>query len=115
MSPPAALLDEYRQSEHSRPVKRVKLQSSVDDSTTESEQSTAVRRHPLGIRPSGNAFTSNVNLKAACGSFSVLPDELLIQLLEYLDAPSLLKLGGTCRALFAFSRAEELWKTLFLE
>ena len=44
-----------------------------------------------------------------------LPDELIIQVLESLDATSLQCLGSTCKALYAFSRFEDLWKTLCIE
>lgn len=77
--------------------------------------SSLVRRHPLGVRPSGNALTASKNLKTACGHFAVLPDELLAQSLEYLEASDVLRLGGTCKALYAFSRNEELWRTIFVE
>ncbi|RMX93937.1 hypothetical protein D0867_04087 [Hortaea werneckii] len=36
-------------------------------------------------------------------------------LLETFEAPDLLRLGGTCRALYAFTRSEELWRALFVE
>ena len=100
-----------------RPTKRVRFD---DDSALQKDLGTKdsaslVRRHPLGVRPSGNALTSPVNLKQACRSFSLLPDELLVQLLEILDAKDLLRLGSTCRALHAFTRNEELWRALFVE
>ncbi|KAF2159305.1 hypothetical protein M409DRAFT_30181 [Zasmidium cellare ATCC 36951] len=81
----------------------------------EDNDSTLVRRHPLGVRPPGNALTSTFNLKDSCGGFARLPDELIAQLLEILEAASLLRLGATCRALHAFTRNEELWRTLFVE
>lgn len=113
MTPPAALLDEHCDgSTIKRPLKKQKIGPSIDQ---DSEQLTAVQRHPLGVRPSGNAFTSKSNLKASCGIYALLPDEVLAQLLEYLEATDLLKLGATCRALHAFTRAEDLWKTLFVE
>jgi hypothetical protein len=81
----------------------------------DAEHATAVHRHPLGIRPSGNALTSDVNLKASAGHFALLPDELLASFLEILSPGDLLRLGGTCRALHAFTRNEELWRALFVE
>ncbi|KAL1311686.1 hypothetical protein AAFC00_001790 [Neodothiora populina] len=118
MTPPAALIDDYDSEDLSlRPSKRVKTtqaSSSIEDSE-HGQQATAVKRHPLGVRPSGNAFTASVNLKAASGVYALLPDELLAQLLEYLEAADLLRLGGTCRALHAFTRSEELWRALFVE
>ncbi|KAL9113477.1 MAG: hypothetical protein Q9227_002518 [Pyrenula ochraceoflavens] len=49
------------------------------------------------------------------GFFCQLPDELLELCLELLDWKSLLRLGSTCRALFAFSSNDDLWKFLFSE
>ena len=78
------------------------------------ESSVAVPHHPLNIRPSGNVYTTAENIKSAAGTFSHLPDELLVHILEYLDGRSLRDLGGSCKALFAFTRLEELWKNLFI-
>lgn len=115
MTPPAALLDDYLEESVPRPSKRQKIGVSVDDESTDPNLEAAVRRHPLGVRPSGNAFTSKVNLKSSCGFYSTLPDELLAQLLDYLEAADLLKLGATCRALHAFTRSDEIWRALFVE
>lgn len=71
--------------------------------------------HPLGVKPLGNAYASNVNLRSASGLFGRIPEELVFQILEYLDGGALTGLGSTCKALYAFSRAEELWKALFVE
>ena len=71
--------------------------------------------HPLGVRPAGNAYTAIENLKSAAGSFSYFPDELLVSILEFLDAKALVDLGSTCRALYAFSRLEDLWRTIFIQ
>lgn len=100
-----------------RPSKRVKFDTSVaaqpEDSTA--DQGSIVRRHPLGVRPSGNALTASTNCKSSAGSFALLPDELLMHLLETLQVPHLLRIGATCKALHAFTRSEELWRTLFIE
>lgn len=77
--------------------------------------SLAVPLHPLKIKPAGNAYTATENIKLAAGSFALLPDELLIQVLEYLEADSLSRLGSASKALYAFSRLEDLWKTLCIE
>ena len=74
----------------------------------------AVLRHPLDIKPAGNAYTASPNLKISAGTLSSLPDELIIEVLEFLPAESLLAIGSTCKAFFAFSRFEELWKNLFV-
>lgn len=75
----------------------------------------SVPPHPLGLRPSGNAYTATRDIKAFTGHLARLPDELLLQLLEVLDPVDLVKLGASCKALHAFCSAEDLWKTLFIE
>ena len=79
------------------------------------DDSLAVPLHPLRIQPSGNGYTAPQTIKQAAGLFANLPDESIIQVLEYLDATSLRWLGCACKALYAFSRVEELWKTLCVE
>lgn len=79
------------------------------------DNSTGVPPHPLGIRPSGNMYDSKINLMDSCRLFARLPEELLDQVLEYLDTKELLNLGATCKALSAYCASEELWKTLFVE
>lgn len=73
-----------------------------------------IPHHPLGVKPSGNALTADWSLRPAIGTLAILPDEMIMPLLLYLEAPDLLRLGRTCKALYAFTRAEELWKTLFI-
>lgn len=114
-------VDEYAtESSSGRPVKRMKTATSLhlpnrSNDPEEDDTVTSVRRHPLGVRPSGNAYTSSVNLKDSCGLFATLPDELITQILEVLEPQDLLRLGGTCRALHAFTRNDELWRALFVE
>lgn len=84
-------------------------------SAEEHESLTIVPSHPLRIKPAGNAYTATENIKLAAGSFTALPDELLIQVLESLDADSLNRLGCACKSLYAFSRLEDLWKKFCIE
>jgi hypothetical protein len=98
----------------SRPIKKFKSQDSRAEGDDEDDANSAIPQHPLGVKPAGNAYTATQNLKDAAGSFRFLPDEVLVQLLEYLEAQDLIQLGSTCKALYAFTRLEELWKTLFL-
>ena len=74
----------------------------------------AIPGHPLGVKPSGNALLAQENLRAAIGTFNLLPDELILILLECLDGRSLLRIGQTCKAFYAFTRAEDFWKSLFI-
>ncbi|KAK4550095.1 hypothetical protein LTR36_003062 [Oleoguttula mirabilis] len=101
--------------EEGRPTKRQRIASPPPEEPPSAGSSSLVRRHPLGVRPSGNALTSNANLKRACGFLGALPDELLMDVLERVEAAELLRLGGTCRAVHAFTRSEELWRMLFVE
>jgi hypothetical protein len=98
-----------------RPTKRRKTGTVADIAPDTSAEYDVVRRHPLGVRPAGNALTAPVNAKDSSGSFARLPDEVIVLLLEILQIPHLLKLGATCRALHAFTRNEELWRSLFIE
>ena len=75
----------------------------------------SVPPHPLGLKPLGNQYTAPINLKDNLGTCQRLPDELLILLLEHLNSSSLRYLGSTCKALFAFTRSDDLWKTIFID
>lgn len=79
------------------------------------DDSVTVPSHPVGVKPTGNAYNATRNLKSATGFFVGLPDEVLVQVLEYLDARSLQNIGCTCKAMYAFSRLEDLWKPLCTE
>jgi hypothetical protein len=69
-------------------------------------------RHPLGIKAAGNVYT---NARTLRGPFLQLPHELIVQILEHLSPKDLLRVGCTSRALFAFSRLDELWKAICIE
>ncbi|KAI1824516.1 hypothetical protein F4861DRAFT_505971 [Xylaria intraflava] len=72
--------------------------------------------HPMGLKPLGNQYFANgPNAKRFTGVVGHLPDEMILHLLEYLDATSLRNLTSTCRFLYAFGQLDDLWKTLFLE
>ncbi|KAJ2986786.1 hypothetical protein NUW58_g4862 [Xylaria curta] len=72
--------------------------------------------HPMGIKPLGNQyFADGPSARRNTGAVGQLPDEMILHLLEYLDATSLRKTASTCRFLYAFGQLDELWKTLFLD
>ena len=100
------------------PRKKCKVSASADldaDDVCDPETvAAAVPPHPLAIKPVGNAYTATENLKTHCGSFARLPDELLNHIFESFDAEALTRLGSTCRALYAFTRLDELWRALFV-
>ncbi|ORY62143.1 F-box domain-containing protein [Pseudomassariella vexata] len=80
------------------------------------ESSEVIPVHPLGVKPLGNQyFATGPTARQALGSIGCMPDEMILQLLEYLDAQSLRNVGSTCKFLRAFCHLEELWKALFLE
>ncbi|KAF2146700.1 uncharacterized protein K452DRAFT_282884 [Aplosporella prunicola CBS 121167] len=117
MTPSAVPVEGYSADDSTlaRPTKRLRLDAADLQSEADAEEPAAIPPHPLGVKPSGNALTADINLKASCGHFAALSDELLAQFLEFLDAPSLMRLGGTCKALFAFTRSDDLWRALFIE
>ncbi|KAB8606265.1 hypothetical protein FH972_025894 [Carpinus fangiana] len=89
----------------------------VTDGEEESEASASrVPKHPLGVRPLGNLYdATEPNIRTKCGTMALLPDELIIQILELLDARDLVHLGSACRAFYALTRSDDLWKALFIE
>lgn len=91
------------------------LQPQAPGSNPEEVGRDAIPCHPLGVKPSGNALLASWNLRPAIGTFQILPDELIVIVLEWFDGASLLNIGRTCKAFYAFTRAEELWKGLFVE
>ena len=74
-----------------------------------------IPRHPLGVRPSGNALGADRNLSHSTGTFQNLPDELLLALLQWLDEPELLNLGESCRAFYAYTTHDQLWRDLWID
>lgn len=111
---PGILGDPGSGSAESQPAKKRKLTVPVHVQADDEEMASAVPSHPLGIKPAGNAYTATENIKSRCGSFARLPDELLNHIFESFDADALIRLGSTCRALYAFTRMDELWRALFV-
>lgn len=101
----------------SRPSKKLKTGAVAtgDNDDEEVAAAAAVPSHPLGIKPAGNAYTARENIKSRCGLFACLPDELLSHILESFEADVLVRLGSTCRALYAYTRLDELWRALFVK
>ncbi|KAF2869308.1 hypothetical protein BDV95DRAFT_577031 [Massariosphaeria phaeospora] len=100
----------------SQPSKKIKLSPAANPPYADAaDVATAIPTHPLHIRPAGNAWTASENIKSHGGSFATLPDELLNHVFESFDADTLVRLGSTCRALYAFTRLDELWRALFVD
>ncbi|KAI0842106.1 Clavaminate synthase-like protein [Hypoxylon sp. FL0890] len=86
------------------------------DATFAEISSDSIPAHPMGVKPLGNQYlVSGPTARHSLGSLGRLPDEMILQVLEYLDIPSLKGIAFTCRFLYAFCHLDELWKALFLE
>lgn len=77
--------------------------------------SVAVPPHPLGIKPAGNAYGATKDIKSSAGNFATLPDGILAQVIDYLDAVALQQLQRTCKVLYAYASLEDLWKALYAQ
>jgi hypothetical protein len=84
-------------------------------SKTTEAAAVSIPPHPLGVKPSGNRYTAPHDSRTSIGLFQILPDETLSIVLDYLDSNSLRNLGSCCKALYAFSRFDDLWKSIFVE
>jgi hypothetical protein len=82
------------------------------DEATSQDNGSQVKRHPLGVKPSGNALTSSHDASTFMGLFGRLPDALLMTVLENFDQQLLVNLGGTCRGLYAYCSHDQLWREL---
>lgn len=78
--------------------------------------------HPNGIVPDGNLLLSDSARKSFRLRFNGLgplfyrlTDEQIVDLLTYMDAPTLLRLGITSRVFHVFSSLDYLWRDLVLQ
>lgn len=84
-------------------------------------RNTITQRHPLNVKPSGNAIifqdSSLIQSKnSQLGKFKDFTDELLLDLLSYIDDPrDLLNLSHTSRVFYAFIYDEGLWRNLYIQ
>lgn len=73
-------------------------------------------RHPLNVRPLGNAILAGRSThQSQLGDFAVFPEELLMEMFTYADAESLRALSHTSRVLYAYLYDEDLWKQLCIK
>ncbi len=83
--------------------------------------------HPLGVKPSGNALLSSMvnnidslntrqlTKELQLGYFAILPDELILTIIELLNDPKDLRNLGYCsRVFFAFTWSDENWRKLYM-
>ena len=71
----------------SLPLPSTSRKGSVDTNAIQSRDE--AKRHPLGVKPSGNALTSDTNLQSSMGTFTILPDVMILLLFEFLDEQAL--------------------------
>lgn len=80
------------------------------------DETDSIPTHPLGVKPLGNKYLEDGPIaRASMGAFQLIPDEMLMVLLAYFDAPTLRRLGSTCKFLYAACRYDGLWQYLYLE
>ncbi|GJN68680.1 F-box and JmjC domain-containingprotein [Purpureocillium lilacinum] len=76
----------------------------------------SIPSHQLGVKPLGNRYLSNApNARASVGTWAMMPDEMLTVILEHFGKSDLIRLGSTCKFLYAFCHLDEIWKALFLQ
>ncbi|KXJ95583.1 hypothetical protein Micbo1qcDRAFT_27425 [Microdochium bolleyi] len=96
-------------------VDSIQQEITFDDQDLELDAD-AIPTHPLGIKPLGNQYlATGPSARQSLGAFGILPDELILHLVDYFDADSLRSVASTCRFLFGFGQLDDLWKTLYLE
>lgn len=71
--------------------------------------------HPLNVKPQGNALIADASQLAesrsqGLGALAIWTDDLIMQLLGYLDQPELVLMSHTLKIMYAFGYDEELWK-----
>ena len=85
-------------------------------------RSTVNSRHPLNVKPLGNKYLQcddgvqkQCSKEAQMGYFSILPEELVLEILTYINNEKALKnLSHTSRIMYAYCFDEELWKRLYI-
>lgn len=87
----------------------------VVESSSFEESPHSIPHHPLEVRPAGNQYTATSIARNSIGFFQAVPDEVIALILEVFESRDLRHLGSTCKFLYAFTRSDDLWKTLFIE
>lgn len=76
-------------------------------------------RNPLGVKPRGNLFASEIVQaelafrSQSLGLFAQLDESLVVDIFEFFNDTDLLKTEIVSKYFLAFSRHNELWRTLF--
>lgn len=77
-----------------------------------------ISRHPLGVKPSANAYLANDSelkkIGESAGSlFKKLPDDLIFNILSLLDVPDLVNASHVSKFWYAYATFDDLWRTLY--
>lgn len=106
-----------QQDDNGRHHSSVSLCDRTNDLNDFSEStSDSIPSHPLRLKPLGNQYLyDGPKARRSIGVWNLLPDEILMLVLEQFDAAALLNLGHSCKFLYAFCNSDELWKPLFLQ
>lgn len=93
----------------------IQLSGGALESSSIEESPNSIPHHPLGVRPAGNQYDATSIARKSVGPFQLLPDEIIALVLEVFESRELRFLGSTCRFFYAFTRSDDLWKTLLIE
>ena len=100
-------------------LRDISSEKPVDSSPSDGDEDSrdaelAYDAHPLGVKPGGNALAAQATASGKMGVFGGLPDEIILEVLQWLDGKSLLNIGASCRGLYAYTTFDQLWKDLFI-
>ena len=74
--------------------------------------------HPYGVLPPGNFYLAPIEIRQVrskgLGDLSNFSDDVLLNLLSYLDGSSLVKFSSSSRASYVYSNHSDLWRDLTL-
>ncbi|ODV94127.1 hypothetical protein PACTADRAFT_76762 [Pachysolen tannophilus NRRL Y-2460] len=76
-------------------------------------------KHPLGVKPLGNSLLADskyqINKNLQMGTLSVFPEDVLLEVLSYLNDPKdLMNLSHCSRVIYAYCWSEELWRQIYM-
>lgn len=77
-----------------------------------------ISKHPLGIKPSANAYLADSkdleNIGNSAGTlFKKLPDDIILNVLSYLDVADLVNASHVSKFWYAYATFDDLWRTLY--
>ncbi|TID28111.1 hypothetical protein CANINC_002703 [Pichia inconspicua] len=77
-----------------------------------------ISKHPLGVKPSANAFLADSKdlerIRESAGTlFNRLPDDIILQILSYLDVIDLVNASHVSKFWYAYATFDDLWRTIY--